>query len=244
MIEQQVAQLERDVAEMQRVIADLRAEPSLPIDKRMFSLKWPMRIQGPEGTAYIMHRETGGHLVTTPVTEFTKDDWSNSDIPPVMGEDVEIPDIIFDLPWAAMSIREANTAATTISDTGLFFDVNANPFTFNPASRDFTHSNGVLTYTGTRTREFVVIVPLSSTAAGANKHLEFRIKKNSATDVDSEAGRSIGTGTDEGAATCADVVEMAMGDTLNLAVKNETSTTNVTIVHMHFIVFALPGVVA
>jgi hypothetical protein len=44
-----------------------------------FSLKWPVRIQGPNGDAYIVVRKPGGLLATVPAAEFEVGDWTDGD---------------------------------------------------------------------------------------------------------------------------------------------------------------------
>lgn len=42
-----------------------------------FTLKWPARIQGPDGNAYILVREQGGNLALHNASDVTKDDWTD-----------------------------------------------------------------------------------------------------------------------------------------------------------------------
>ena len=44
-----------------------------------FSLKWPTRIQGPNGDPYIIIRQAGGVLSSVPAAEYSADQWVDGD---------------------------------------------------------------------------------------------------------------------------------------------------------------------
>ena len=73
-IEQKIKTLERTVETLERDMAQLRNEPSLPLNNRRFSLKWPRPIQGPGSAQYFIIRQAGGNLTTSS----DKDDWSDA----------------------------------------------------------------------------------------------------------------------------------------------------------------------
>lgn len=72
--------LEDRVALLERQLASLSDDPSVGSVLRpgKFTLKYPTRIQGPDGAAYILVREQGGNLALKPANEVSPDDWTDA----------------------------------------------------------------------------------------------------------------------------------------------------------------------
>ena len=68
-LEDRVQTLER---EMSRLLTDRSIGSALD---GKFTLKWPVRIKGPDGAAYILVREEGGNLALHAAEDVSKDDW-------------------------------------------------------------------------------------------------------------------------------------------------------------------------
>ena len=71
-LEELVLELRRDLDEAERAIAALTHEAQRP-----FALRFPTRIQGPEGAAYIVVRASGGNLTTVAASGAGSSDWSD-----------------------------------------------------------------------------------------------------------------------------------------------------------------------
>ena len=70
---------EQRLDELERIVARLTADRSIgsAVDGT-FSLKWKTRIQGPNGEAYIVVRETGGNLAVVAAASAADSDWSTA----------------------------------------------------------------------------------------------------------------------------------------------------------------------
>lgn len=73
--------LEDRVALLERQLASLNDDPSVGaiLKPGKFSLKWPARIQGPNGDAYIVVRQAGGVLSSVPAAEYSDSQWHDGD---------------------------------------------------------------------------------------------------------------------------------------------------------------------
>lgn len=122
------------------------------------------------------------------------------------------------------------TAATTS-----YKAVAANTFA-DGALENFTHgADGVLTYTGAETQHFLVTVVYSITSSVNNKITTFALQKEGTGSIaKSEVRRKIGTGADVGAAALCSLVELATGETLQVVVKLDATTSNLTVEKMNF----------
>lgn len=99
-----------------------------------------------------------------------------------------------------------------------------------------THgADGVLTYIGAETGHFLVTVVYSITSSANNKITTFALQKNGTSFLaKSEIQRKIGTGADVGAAALCSLVEFETGDTLQVVVKLDATTANLTVQKMNF----------
>jgi hypothetical protein len=105
----------------------------------------------------------------------------------------------------------------------------------------FTHSDGTLTYTETRTRLFVSMVTVSGTkGAGASSLFETRIRRASTELAASGISRQIASGTDEGAWATQSIFTLDTGDTIDVSVENVSSNDDITAQHVNLSLFALP----
>jgi len=105
-----------------------------------------------------------------------------------------------------------------------------------PAAVGFTMpSNNRLTYGGTETKKFLVIVTFSASSAAAAKLLGFHLAEGGTVNAKTTIYRYVGTANEEGAGGIQGLFEMATDDYVEMWVSNETtpaSTTNLTIEHM------------
>lgn len=60
--------------QMKRLLEDRSIRSALD---GSFANKWPSRIMGPEGDAYIIVRQPGGVLSSVPISEYSADDWTD-----------------------------------------------------------------------------------------------------------------------------------------------------------------------
>ena len=73
--------IEARLLKLERDLARLKDDPSVGqiLAPGKFGMKWPARIQGPNGDAYILIREPSGWLTTIAASDFSKDDWTDDD---------------------------------------------------------------------------------------------------------------------------------------------------------------------
>lgn len=90
---------------------------------------------------------------------------------------------------------------------------------------DFTHSTGVLTYTGLETKTFLVFSELTCASGASNPLLRFRLAKNGTSIAASEISRKMGTAADRGAMGLTWCIELAQGDTVELQYTDDASST-------------------
>lgn len=120
-------------------------------------------------------------------------------------------------------------AAVAVS--GTYVKVTTASSTTSTRAEDFTVStDNRLTYTGTRTKTFVVTYSLTMTTETTGI-AGLRIAKNGSTLASSEIHRRVNTPTDEGAVPVKDFVELATGDYVELWATNTTGTGDVYIEH-------------
>ena len=126
---------------------------------------------------------------------------------------------------SASGVTAATTAYKTVAAT-TFADGDL---------ENFTRADGVLTYTGNITKHFLVTVVYSITSSVNNKITTFALQKDGTGSIaKSEVRRKIGTGADVGAAALCSLVEMSTGSTLQVVVKLDATTTNLTVEKMNF----------
>ena len=71
-------ELEQRINQLESALSQLKSDASVgSVFGGKFSLKWPARIQGPNGDAYIVVRQAGGVLSSVPAAEYTDDDWTD-----------------------------------------------------------------------------------------------------------------------------------------------------------------------
>jgi hypothetical protein len=127
-----------------------------------------------------------------------------------------------------------STAAATSGLGVTFIKV---PGTYTPDGLDrFSHSAGVLTYTGDETRTFNVNVVLSCSPASAGVVLAFRVAKNGTSRASTEIRRQLSTGNDIGAVALVDRVSLAKNETLEIQVSRVSGAGELTVDHMAVVV--------
>lgn len=99
--------------------------------------------------------------------------------------------------------------------------------------RTSSTSNNRLTYTGAKTKKFLVICALSFTSAGNNKIYSFYVTKNGVKLPESKISRKINTGTDQGATPISCTVTLAPNDYIEVWVENNTDITSITVESMN-----------
>jgi hypothetical protein len=130
----------------------------------------------------------------------------------------------------------SSSSATTTSQTPTFTKV-AGTYTSGDLN-GFTHSAGVLTYTGSVTRKFKVLASLTSDVNQADV-FEFQIYKNSTGVVKSEQHRQISV-NDVGAFSLCASIELATNDTVEVRVARQSGVAaNLIADHLHIIIEAL-----
>ena len=73
-----VTDFEDRLLKLERQMSRLKDDRSVgAVFDGKFSLKWPARIQGPNGDAYIVVRKPGGILATVAADSYTSDDWTD-----------------------------------------------------------------------------------------------------------------------------------------------------------------------
>lgn len=108
--------------------------------------------------------------------------------------------------------------------------------TASPVPRNFSMGvAGRLQYDGNETRLVLVSMPVVMISAGNNKTYEFAIGVNGTPIDETISQRTIGTGSEVGATSCAGLLSIAPGNYLSLMVRNITDTTNLTFNHANII---------
>ncbi|KKN87429.1 hypothetical protein LCGC14_0258840 [marine sediment metagenome] len=117
-------------------------------------------------------------------------------------------------------------AATNIATGGTY--VKTAGTTSPGTERDFTHTDNRLTYTGTETRLFAVIVAVSMTSSN-NVTTHWRVAVNGTPLASSEQKRLVATGGDVGNASISTEVELSTGDYVEVWCTTEVGEDTKTI---------------
>lgn len=120
----------------------------------------------------------------------------------------------------------SSAAETSVSIAGTYVKVAGTTAANN--LRDFTHSSGRLTYTGTVAQHFHLASTISFTAAGNNKLIAFKLAKNGTVVDGSYTPRFVSTGADVGSLALHWDEMLDPNDYLEIWGTNETDTTNFT----------------
>lgn len=103
-------------------------------------------------------------------------------------------------------------------------------------------TNGRMTYNGASQRACYLHAALSFTAAANNKLVEVGFLHNGAIVASSAITRRVGTGADVGAMSIVAIDPVVVaGDYFQVAVRNLTDNTNITIERCNFIAWDLPS---
>lgn len=143
----------------------------------------------------------------------------------------EMISILFDKPLAQLCFFD-QTNLVTVSDSAVYY---ALPFTANacPENNKFTVSNTTLTYTGTQERVFIVR-GLIVASDGSNETIRLAIFKNG--EITSGRGEAItASGGRTSEIIAQTILTLAENDTVELRVRNVTSTSNVTVKNLNLI---------
>lgn len=114
---------------------------------------------------------------------------------------------------------------------GTFTSVDLSEFTLSAA--------GVLTYTGTDTKRFVVSAAMSGSISSGTPEVSSVIEKNGVEVASTVSKRDVG-GSGIGAWAVQGDIELANGDTINFATKVDSGTPNLTMEAMSIIVHEYP----
>lgn len=114
---------------------------------------------------------------------------------------------------------------TTVSQTPTFTKI-AGTYTAGELN-GFTHSAGVLTYTGSLTKKFLVVASVSADATATDDYL-FRVAKDGTSIAASQITRSISGANDIGAITLCWVVELATNATIQVQVSRDGASGNLS----------------
>lgn len=131
---------------------------------------------------------------------------------------------------AAMHLDDPGTP--TVIATPSTFVKAANSTSLHGAYR-FSHSTNRLTYVGPSTVSALLIATLSFTSAVDNQVLNFAFAINGVPSVTSSVRAKTLTGTNIQAVTLTDHATLAPNDYAEIWVSNDTSASNLTIVHGH-----------
>ncbi|MDZ7742982.1 MAG: hypothetical protein U5Q03_14920 [Bacteroidota bacterium] len=146
----------------------------------------------------------------------------------------DLRDIIATLQVKYGELYITASAATTISDTTNFFDLAGTWMLGEAEQFNETGGNGRLTYVGTPTIEVFVWGMASINSAGTGDTAYMRLEKNGADLPGSESVEfEVGTAILE--FTAFGILEMATDDYVNLAVRNETDTDDLTATLGHMV---------
>lgn len=128
----------------------------------------------------------------------------------------------------------STSAATSITNTTDFFDV-AGTYTLGENEQFDMNTNGQLRYTGTPSITVFFMATLSLTIAGNNQLIHTQVRLNEVNITGADADSFVGTGADVGVVSIVGITAMATNEHLEIAVRNETSTANVTGEEAHII---------
>lgn len=127
-----------------------------------------------------------------------------------------------------ISSSSATAQSTSYANVGgTFTSVNLTDFTMSAA--------GVFTYTGSSTKRFVVSAACSGSIDSGTPLVTTVIEKNGTPVTSSEEERKVAT-TNVGAWPIQGTVELANGDTINLATKVDSGTPNLTMTRMSVVI--------
>jgi hypothetical protein len=130
----------------------------------------------------------------------------------------------------------STTAATTLSGTAVPTKV-AGTTTAPTLFRVSSPANNRLTYAGTKTRTFQVIVSLSvTTSGGDNTLLSFYIAKNGTVSGQGEQNVKLNNSSDQQNVTVSDVITMATGDYVEVWGENNYSSSSFTVQKMVMVI--------
>lgn len=126
------------------------------------------------------------------------------------------------------------SAGTVIGTPGTFVMINGT-YTAETTKR-FTHSAGVLTYIGRKSRTFGLMASISFISSSNNREVDVRVAKNGVSDANSNQRRKIGAGADVGNISVLHELDLVTGDTVELQWSTAASTSTLTATFMNFII--------
>lgn len=164
-----------------------------------------------------------------------------SDVTPVL-DDVayltDIPVIVNDGSYGEMNFQ-GNTTETVIASQGVPVKI-AGTYVAGPLA-DFTHLNGVLTYTGTSTKTFKIAFTVSVFAASA-VDATLSIALNGTHIIPSEQIEFLGSTTSAlHTMPVQKIVTLSTNDELTAFIQNDTNTDNFTISNLNFSPVSIGG---
>lgn len=141
----------------------------------------------------------------------------------------DLRDMVVTLEPDRGEMHVTSASATTVSDTTSYFPA-VGTYTLDSGDDWDMNTNGQLRYIGTPDRYCEITCSFSVTAASNNQVLHFALCKNGSLISASDTQRKVGTGGDVGSGGVHGATTVSTNDYICLAVRNETSATNVTFV--------------
>lgn len=133
---------------------------------------------------------------------------------------------------SAGNLYISSAATTIISSTGVPVKVSGTTTAVN-LFRVSSPTNNRLTYTGTKTKKFLIICSLTATQVSTNKYFSFYIAKNGVILPESRQEVKILSSSDQGPITISCTLPLAPNDYIEVWVENETSSTDLTVQTMN-----------
>lgn len=94
-------------------------------------------------------------------------------------------------------------------------------------------SSNRLTYTGSKTRRFQVIVSITGTCASSNRNFSFHIYKNGSKLPESTQSMKLASGVSAGSLTLSCTVSLATNDYIEVWAENNSDNTDITVENMN-----------
>ncbi len=146
----------------------------------------------------------------------------------------------FDVSGSA-SYYWSTQGTAAVVEAGTFVKVSTADSTTEVRAENFVVSaNNRATYKGTQAKKFFVLYIVTMTMENNNETGHLSVAKNGVVDIISEEHRKVTTGTDSGAISVGDDVELATDDYVELWAMDEDSNGDVMIDHGFCLIFEPP----
>lgn len=132
----------------------------------------------------------------------------------------------------------SSNAVTSITDQVSYFPV-AGTYALRVPMEWAMDVNGQLKYTGAPDQICHIAVSLSFTVASNNQTIDLTVRKNGTEITGAQQQRKVGTGSDVGSTALHTADRLSTGDYLDVAVRNLSSTANVTVLYLNLFVMGM-----